>query len=200
MGKGAIEMSLGFIVAVVFAIVLLSLALAWLQGIIGGVTQLTDDLTQQAQNKLQETFEQTNNNFAIWPTRYDLTRGKELKMAAGIRNDAQDGMDHKFLINVIPSATSNDVCPNGIDSCTISGKDAIAAMTEWVTWDMSSSVVQIGKTAYRQISIKPSSNAKSGTYIFSVISCKDPITTPSACTPETLNWGGSAQQLIITVS
>lgn len=112
--KGAIELSLGFIVAVVFAVVLLSLAILWLNNLFPQLFSITDDLTQQAQSKIQETFQQTQNNFAIWPSKYDLVRTRELKMSAGIKNDAEDGQDHQFVINVIPAAASNTVCSGGI--------------------------------------------------------------------------------------
>jgi len=198
--KGAIELSLGFIVAVVFAVVLLSLAILWLQGIIGNIGGLTDDLTQQAQSKLQETFQSTQNNFAIWPDRYNLDRSKELKMSAGIKNDADDGQNHQFVINVVPAAASRGPCASGdISTCTGPGG---ASMTEfmqgWASWDNQAGIIQINRVGYRTISVKVPSNAVSGTYIFNVIACMD-VSSYSACTPQTLNWGGSAQQLTITV-
>jgi hypothetical protein len=199
--KGAIELSLGFIVAVVFAVVLLSLAILWLQGIIGGVTQITDDLTQQAQSKLQETFQNTQNNFAIWPSQYSLARGKELKMSAGIKNDAEDGQNHLFVINVIPAAASRGPCASGdINSCTGPGGSSLKEfMQGWTSWDKEPGVIQINRVGYRSITVKVPANAVSGTYIFNVIACMD-VTSYDACTPQTLNWGGSAQQLTITVS
>jgi len=198
--KGAIELSLGFIVAVVFAVVLLSLAILWLQGIIGNIGGLTDDLTQQAQSKLQETFQNTQNNFAIWPDRYSLDRNKELKMSAGIKNDAEDGQNHQFIINVVPAAASRTPCPSGdISSCTAPGGTSLKDfMQGWASWDSEAGIVQINRVGYRTISIKVPSNAVSGTYIFNIVACMD-MTPYSACTAQTLNWGGSAQQLTITV-
>ena len=194
--KGAIELSLGFIVAVVFAVVLLSLAIVWLNGLFPQFTSLTDDLTQQSQSKVQETFQNTQNNFAIWPSRYDLARGKELKMAAGIKNDADDGQNHQFVINVVPAAASDSVCPGGdLDACGTLKSN----MQSWVSWDRAAGVIQINRVGYRTISIKPTSNAKTGTYIFNVVACTEPITGYQECTPQTLNWGGSAQQLTIAV-
>ena len=82
--KAAFQMSLGFIIAVVFAIVLLSLALTWLRGTIENIIGLTDDLTQQAQAQLRESFTSTATSFAVWPNQYNLNPGKGLKMSAGI--------------------------------------------------------------------------------------------------------------------
>jgi cytoskeletal protein RodZ len=193
--KGAIELSLGFIVAVVFAVVLLSLAIVWLQGFFLQLPGLTDDLIQQSQTKIQETFQQTQSNFAIWPSRYDLTRGKELKMSAGIKNDASDSADHTFVINVIPAAASDEVCSGGdITACP----NVESEMEKWLSWDKQQSVIQKNRVGYKTISIKPSSSAKAGTYIFSVVACEG-VGSYSACTRETLNWGGSAQELALTL-
>jgi hypothetical protein len=198
--KAAIELSLGFIVAVVFAVVLLSLAILWLQGIIGNIGGLTDDLTQQAQSKLQETFQTTQNNFAVWPDRYNLDRGRELKMSAGIKNDAEDGQNHQFIINVVPAAASKTPCPSGdISSCTGPGGASVKDfMQGWASWDNQAGIIQINRVGYRTISVKVPANAVAGTYIFNVIACMD-ISSYNACTPQTLNWGGSAQQLTVTV-
>ena len=157
-------------------------------------------MTQQAQNKLRQTFEETNSNFAIWPNRYDLKRGEELKMSAGIKNNAEDGLSHMFVINIIPAAASKSVCPGGdVKSCLApGGKTLYEYMLHWVTWDTSSSVIQINQVGYKTISIKPDSQAKLGTYIFNVVACKD-MSDYQQCKPETLNWGGAPQQLTITL-
>ena len=195
--KGAIELSLGFIVAVVFAVVLLSLAIMWIQGMFSGITQLGDDLTQQSQTKLQETFSETNSNFAIWPNRYELAAGRELKMSAAIKNNANDGNTHNFVINVVPATVSDAVCAGGdLASCP----EIATSMAKWVSgFKMPPQSTQINSIKTFPISVTVPSNAVKGTYIFSVVACQEPITSYSACTPQTLNWGGSAQDLSITV-
>jgi len=199
--KGAIELSLGFIVAVVFAVVLLSLAILWLNNLFPQFMSITDDLTQQSQSKIQETFQTTQNNFAVWPDQYSLDRGRELRMSAGIKNDAEDGQNHNFVINVAPAAASRGVCPSPgtIDTCTAPGGKLLKEfMQEWISWDSSPGIIQINRVGYKKISLKVPSNAVSGTYIFNVVACKD-VYTYTECTPQTLNWGGSAQQITITV-
>ena len=198
--RGAIQLSLGFIVAVVFAIVLLSLAITWLQGIIGGISGLTENLIQESHEKLRETFEQTDSTFAIWPSRYELSRGGILKMSAGIKNNADDGQNHKFVINVIPTGASTSICPEGdVELCTAPGGGSLKEyMQKWATWTKSPTTIMINHIGYNQITIKVPSNARSGTYIFNVVACID-YDRYDECTLETLNWGGSAQPLTIIV-
>jgi len=97
--KGAFQLSLGFIITVVFAIVLLSLAIVWLQGLIGGIEDISNQLIQQAGVKLDETFQDSEVNFAIWPPDgppYQVPVGTKMAVVAGIRNDAADSQAHTF--------------------------------------------------------------------------------------------------------
>jgi len=159
-----------------------------------------DDLTLQAQSKLQETFQNTQNNFAIWPDRYNLDRDRGLRMSAGIKNDAYDGQNHQFVINIVPTAASRSPCASGdITSCTNSAGTSLKEfMQGWVLWDKQPGIVQINMTGYKTISVTVPENAVSGTYIFNVIACMD-VSSYSECTLQTFNWGTNPQQLTITV-
>lgn len=209
--KGAFELSLSFIIIVVFAIVLLTLGITWLRGIISSVTGLTDDLTQQASSKLQDTFQQTTQNFGIYPSRWEMDRGKTLKMSAGIKNNAPDSQNHLFVINVIPTAVSSDILRNypgctGIDACsiTVDGQNMLLKdfVLRWATFSKSPFIVEKTQVGYSYITITVPTSAPSGTYMFSVVACRTDgtsITSSDQCMPTTLNWGGSAQPLEILV-
>lgn len=197
-------MSLGFIIAVVFAIVLLSLALTWLRGMIENIIGITDDLTQQAQSNLRKAFEETQSSFAVWPSQYNLKPGKGLRMSAGIENDATDGKDHIFVINVIPvNADDNVLSAKG---CTVFGRSCklYDDLVKWITFDKTTGIIKVNSVGFKFIEIRPSNDAVKGTYLFNVIACYNQVagSTPSSagCTETSDNlWGGSAQQLIISV-
>jgi hypothetical protein len=141
----------------------------------------------------QKTFEPTNKNFAIWPDKYDIARGHEMRLCVGIKNNAEDNESHQFVINVAPLTASGGVCPGGnLNACG----NLKTEMQSWVTWDKQSYTLQIGKVGYRIVTISPSSNAKLGSYVFSVIACED--MQYSNCTLQNYNWG-NPQQLTITV-
>ncbi|MBI4021123.1 MAG: hypothetical protein HY369_02685 [Candidatus Aenigmarchaeota archaeon] len=203
--KGDFQMSLGFIIAVVFSIVLLSLALTWLSGLIGGVVGLTDDLTQEAQSTLRDAFRGgTASSFAVWPSQYKLDAGKSLKMSAGIENDAIDGKDHKFVINVRPAIADQNVllakCGGGETLCPVLEAD----LKKWVTFDFGVGTIAINEVGFKFIEIRPPGDAVKGTYIFNVVACYDELgsgtLTSASCTETSTNlWGGSAQQVIISV-
>jgi hypothetical protein len=206
--KGAFQLSMGFIIAVVFAIVLLSLTLAWVRGLFGGVSSLTEDLTQQAQSNLRDAFRETGSNFAVWPTQYALDRGAGVKLSSGIENDARDGLTHYFKINVLPSAVSNNVLTSS--GCT--SLEACPSLQQtiptWVTVDPAAKPGVIGQTLFSPVDITVPGNAISGTYIFSVYACFDgsssspsagqvPVTCDATVPAENV-WANPVQ-LVITV-
>ena len=179
----------------------------WLRDIMGGIGGLTTDLTQQAREQLTSTFGGTSENFAIFPTSYDLEAGKGIRMSGGVKNTASDGKGHKFVINVIPAAASPDVCQSGdISSCTIpSGENLKEFMKSWLTWDKTIKPIGIGKYAFFWLKVDVPPNAPKGTYIFNVYACYDggTGTTPSAenCNENTPieNIWSTPKQLVITV-
>jgi hypothetical protein len=186
--KGAIQLSLGFIVAVVFAVVLLSLAIVWLRGVFIGFGSLTNDLTQQAHTELEKTFRQTTSNFAVWPSRYELQPGTTLILSAGIKNNDPEGKSLYFIVNLQPSAT-----------------DAIGATTsqmiDWVTVPQEPTWARPNEVAYRDITINIPANAPHGNYIYDVLACFSESSgmIPESCTIESGSLWSSPQPLTLTV-
>lgn len=206
--KGAIQMSLGLIVAVVFAVVLLTLAITWIQGMIGDISSITHDLTNQAQTKLQDTFAETSTTFAIWPTHYELRPGETVKLSAGIKNSVTDGQRHDFVLNVVPAGASNNVCTGG-DVYDCGSMPAIAEkMATWATVERTVSSIQIQSTAYKSITIHIEPDTLPGSYIFNVVSCydrnniDDSIVTPNSfdCIGNSPNIWSNAASLTIQVT
>ena len=77
-------------------------------------------------------------------------------------------------------------------------------MLKWTTFSKAPATVTINAIHFPYIEVRPSSGAVKGTYLFNVVSCYDKVTgsTPSSanCKETSLNlWGGSAQQLLISV-
>lgn len=182
---GAFQLSISLIVVIVFAIIVLSLAVVWIQGLMSQITYITNDLTQQAQAKIQQTFQETDQNFHIWPEQYTLSRGETLKLSAGVRNNAEDGRDHTFVINVEASEPDTE---------------------DWVEFDRNPIKILINSVGYIPITITVPSDAVSKTYAFFVSVCtidtignRPGVSSSYDCTVETLNWGGSAKGLRITV-
>ncbi len=186
--KGAMQMSLGFIIAVVFAVVLLSLAIVWLRGMMENVSGLTVDLTQQARNELADTFKQTRSNFAIWPKRQDMERGKTLILSAGIKNNDPEGKDKWFFVNVQCTASDS----------TVANAQKLAG--GWVTIPTTAAFARASDVVYRDITLNVPTDAPDGNYIFDVVACYwDSNPGTPTCTSGSSNLWASQQPLTITV-
>ena len=187
--RGAVQLSIGFIVTVVIAVVLLSLALTWLRGMFGGIGGLTEDLTQQAQAKLRESFRGGEINFAIWPSQWEVQKGGSVKLSAGILNNAEDGEDHYYVINVIPAQCPKNDCEKNKPE---------------ITFDKTKTKVAPGTEAFKYIEVSIPTRSDSGTYIFNVVACYDAgngienVPNSDECDTTHPNLWGNPQQLIIS--
>ncbi|MEM7822940.1 MAG: hypothetical protein QW703_01665 [Candidatus Aenigmatarchaeota archaeon] len=192
--RGAVEMSIGFIVVIVIAVVMLVLVLNWLRGMFTGVTDLTGTLQQEAINNLREAFQTRSGNFFIYPIRYEVSPNTKLPVVAGIFNDAADGKTHSYVIGV-----SVEEVPTGVSKSDVLG---------WVTWAKSPKNIPINKDDNIAITITIPSAAVKGTYIFRITPCSDINTqtntitsVPSAesCTPTHTNIWSSAKDFVLIV-
>lgn len=193
--KGAFQLSLSFIIGVVFAIVLLSLAIFWAQDIFKGFNDISESLKSDANQKLEETFQETDENYAIWPKRYEISPGTILAVTAGIKNNAMDGARHPFVIGVNQE----------------SGPGAVDAL-QWLDWAKSTKNVNPNMNTKIPILITVPHGASSGTYIFRITACSEckeprcPIggatgtVTSDTCTPNSdFVWGAASEDFLLIV-
>ncbi len=163
----------------------------------------THDERQRAADEILRIFNQTNQNFAIWPPgRWELNQGDTLMMSAGIKNNASDGQNHSFVVNVFPDAVSSDIlrriCVDFLDGdvsihgCKLDHQTNLAKfMSSLINWSKTPFVVDGNGTGFNNITI--SGYAPAGTYLFGVLACRSDgtgIDIAEKCTTATHNWGG----------
>ena len=171
--KGAFQLSLGFIIVVVFAIVLLSFAIQWLSGAIGSITDITEALIQEAELELEKTFQESDSNFAIWPPEanpFSVEPNTKMAVVAGIRNGAQDSTGHKFGV--------------AIEYQEGSGPDAYDGdPNTWIktTYDNSIDIEHLRNAKFPLIIEVP--GATTGTYTFKITACTDSGESGIGCPP-----------------
>lgn len=187
--KGAIELSLGFIITVVFAVVLLSLAIVWLRGMIGGIGTMTDDLTQKAHDTLSETFNSGKSNFAVFPKQYDLSPGGSVKLSVGVKNDDRDGKPHTFVIRVFPAMASSSIVSNYKCSKFAECDTLKNDMISWVTYSEEKYTIQPNVFRFWDLSVTLPDKVVKGVYQYDIVACED--MEFSDCNRETTNWGST---------
>src|SRR3989338_5702909 len=73
--KGALELSMNTIVIIVIGVTLLILGLAFVRGIFGKVTKLSEGAFEQAEGKIGD-FSQINKPLTVTPERISVTKGE----------------------------------------------------------------------------------------------------------------------------
>jgi hypothetical protein len=161
--KGAFELSLSFIIIVVFAVIVLSLAIAWIQGIFGGISPLTHQVTDVARQQLLETIAQSDRRVDIAaPDVTKWKRGETGSYAVGVRNVHSD-QDKAFSMNVYLEEIGG----------ALAGKSASAYASSVEKWLTFSKDIFVSKSSSEtsDIIIKPPANADTGIYMFRIVVC-----------------------------
>lgn len=184
--KGAIELSLGFIVTVVFAVVLLSLAIVWLRGMFIDIGGIAVDMTVQAREEISKTFSETTSNFAVRPARPEVTRGSKLIVQAGIKNNDPSGKMLRYVINIKAGNTNTQATKE--------------EMAKWIT-QTTETAAGPNEIAYRDVVIAIPQNAETGAYMFDVFACASETSgmNPATCDTTSSNMWGVPQTLTVTV-
>ncbi|MFH1444947.1 MAG: hypothetical protein ABIF08_00515 [Nanoarchaeota archaeon] len=116
--KAAFQMSLGMIVALVFAVILLTLSIAWINGVFESFTGTTLTVSEFAMQNLMNNLAKGDTVGLAVPDRTDWKRGQKGNIALGIRND--DTVSSKsYKIRIYAEAVSGGldldaVGPDGV--------------------------------------------------------------------------------------
>jgi len=188
--KGAIELSLGFIITVVFAVVLLSLAIFWIRGFFTGLEPLTVDLRNQAQSEISKVFQTTDKKLAVWPDKQKVSPNTNLIMSAGIRNNDKEGRNLYFVLNM--KATSTDTSMD------------LSQINKWVLVPSDATRADASTTATSDITLRIPSDVPQGNYMFKVYACYGTTASetgdPKDCDINSGNPWGSPVPVTISIS
>ncbi len=181
MKRGAFQLSLSFIIIVVFAVIVLSLSIAWIQDLFGTITQLTFSVTEVAEQELLDRLASGDSRVGMAaPDVSAWNRGETGSYSVGVKNIHSD-KDITFSMNVYLEEIGGE----------LAGKNAEAyanAARKWLTFSSSVFVESSGSSLSRVV-IKPPTNVERGIYMFRVVVCD-----ASSCTNlDSPNLYGSQQ-------
>lgn len=163
MRKGAFQLSLSFIIVVVFAVIVLSLSIAWIQGMFETLNPLTHQVTDVARTELLDRIARSDSRVGIAaPDVTQWRRGETGSYAVGVRNTATD-RDKTYSMNVYLEELGGD----------LSGKPVSGYVNKVKTWLTFSKQVFVPKSTSEtsDVIIKPSADAETGIYMFRVVVC-----------------------------
>lgn len=156
-------MSLGLIVAVVFAVILLSLLLSWVYSIFAPFTEITHKVTDVARQELLNRLAQSGGRVGIAaPAITEWIRGETGSFSLGIRN-TNPATDKTYSINVYLEQLGGNLAGTSASSLQ-------SEVTSWLTFSRTE-FVERGGSKSNNIIIKPSANAETGIYLLRVVVC-----------------------------
>jgi len=158
-------MSMGFIVAIVFAVILLSLAITWIQGLFVQIRELTYETTDIAKENLLDNIAKTGKNVGLAaPAVSEWRRGETGSYAIGIRNDQTD-KENTYYANVYL-----DSAGGGLTFSSVLADE----VNQWLT-EIPPRFIPAGESDTVDIVIKPFADAQLGIYTFTVAVCKEEL-------------------------
>lgn len=164
--KGAIELSLGFIVAVVFAVVLLSLSLTWLSGMFNPIKDITHKTTEIATKQLLDQLSTGNKKVGVAaPDVTTWRRGETGSFALGVKND-----DINNEKTYYPYVYLEDL---GGD---LKGSDIVSMQNDvnrWISIAPTTLTLDPNQKDTMAVIIKPGGSASTGIYIFRACVCTE---------------------------
>lgn len=182
--KGAFQVSMGFIIAVVFAVVLLSLALSWLSGFMGQIGDVTHKVTDVARTELINKIAQTGATVGIAaPPVTSWQRGETGSFAVGIKNKFTD-QSKTFFINVYLEQLGGSLA--GTQASSMAND-----VSRWLTYS-TTEFVEAGGSTTSDLIMKPDASAKAGIYKFRVLVCESQPCTTLEATPESSIYGAES--------
>lgn len=88
--KGAIELSMTTIIVIVLGITLLVLGLAWVNNLIGGASDLTDQALKAGKTQINEMLGSANQPLNLFTTKAELSQGDYTQVSIIVLNDQGD--------------------------------------------------------------------------------------------------------------
>lgn len=166
MKKGAFQLSLGLLVVVIFAVVLLSFAIMWLRDMIPGLQEITHQVTDVAKDKMIDELSSSNSRVGIAaPKATEWKRGESGTFSIGIRNIYTD-KDKKFHINVYLEKFNSGT---GLKDC---GTRDCPDVSGWLTFS-DKEFIEAGKSGTTDLTISPPADADAGIYLFRTVVCEN---------------------------
>lgn len=180
--KAAFDVSLGFIIAVVFAVILLSLAIVWIQSIIPQISQITFEVTEVARQELLNNLASSGDLVGLAaPAVTSWDPGETGSYALGILNSDPD-RTITFYANVYLEDVSGGLRLSQVDQ---------EAINDWISLAPATLDLNPSESDTLTIIIKPPTSAKAGIYSFRAAVCNaDPgpegchATSPTVGFPE----------------
>ncbi|MBN1896307.1 MAG: hypothetical protein JW789_01085 [Candidatus Aenigmarchaeota archaeon] len=108
--KGAIEVSIGFLIVMVISALVMIFIMGWLNSIFPTLTRIGDYATSNAENEMMKKFSEGSDAVASTiPTKVNFAAGSEVEFIVGIKKTNEQKNSNWFKLCVV-AGTNTDGC------------------------------------------------------------------------------------------
>ena len=155
--KGAIGLSINFIVIVIISLVILGAGISLLYKLIGGADEIKSDLDSQTETQLERLLTDQGKKVALTTHSASIEAGKTKVFGLGILNIDAKSYKTSFSLKI-------ELC-KALDKSDLEITPKPATST-WLVYDAGPFTIQENSYQKTGVLVKPPANAKKGTYIF----------------------------------
>lgn len=119
--SGAIQLSMGTIIIVILGVTLLSLALIWIRGYMGKITDLSEDAFLLSEQEIDSLFSDSDSLLKIMPDNIEMKKGKSAEVGVIFYN--LEGATLRIQAQVEPIAAGVPVTCKLGDTLTATSKE-----------------------------------------------------------------------------
>lgn len=187
--KGAINLSISFVVVVVLAVLILSLGIIWIQDLFGSITQLTDQVIATAKENLMSDITAGRKEMGVTlPATTGITPGQGASLEMIVKNTEVNQRCFYFAIKLVgvDSVVSSAYFNN--PDCTTPSCSGFAQIKQDVErWFLiTPNVKSINGQALgsSKVTFKTGTDSKAGRYGFTAYGYyMNPLISPVQCEP-----------------
>jgi len=169
--KGAFQLSLGLIVIVIFAVVLLSLALAWIQGVFVDVGGLTHTVTQEGIDRIIREIQASGENVGVAAPDLKTWKKGDAGVYQIVVRNTDDVSDLAVTANIFLEEIGGYV---GSQTTVAAIQNQVN--NDWLTYSKTHSVSPRGMSQVK-LAIEAPLGTTAGIYWFKVVVCEGAFAT-----------------------
>lgn len=188
-GKGAIELSISFVVIVVIAVLILSLGIIWIQNIFGSITELTDQVIEKAKENLMSDITAGRREMGVTlPSLTKVTPGQGASLQMILKNTEVNQRCFYFAIKLVGvDSVVSSAYFNNPDCATPSCPDFAQIKQDVERWFLiAPNVKSVGGQALgsSEVTFDTNTDTKAGRYAFTAYAYyMNPMISPVQCEP-----------------
>ncbi len=165
--KGAIEVSIGFLIVMVISALVMIFMMGWLSGLFPQLTEISQYATAQAEQQMMNEFAKGGDTIlATIPTQKTFAPGSKVRFKLGVRKTAE--VDTKNFFSLCVGKMSDTYCAAPGDSPQAAANDNSGILFQF---PKTTKITERNQISLMSGIMEIPSTVKTGTYGFRIYAC-----------------------------